>query len=258
MFHSQNAVKKEQLSLKTTASRTERHLRYNRLRDGGRAMSVRIRSATVAFTLVCALGFASVANATDRHVPSQYPNIQAAIDACVNGDTVIVADGVYTGTGNKNISFGGKAITVRSASGPNACIIDCEGSGRGFLFNSGETSASVLDGFTIRNGNASVYGGGIQVISCSPTLNNLTFVLCTAQYAGGMDFTNSNSTMTNVVISGCTADFGGGAIKANDSTLTFDNLTVTGCSSGFYGGIDNLNSNVTITGGRITGNTSTT
>jgi len=78
-------------------------------------------------------------------VPKDYPNIQTAINFAEDGDTVIVDDGVWTGPNNKNLDFLGLAITVRSKNGPDNCIIDCEGEGRGFWFHENETEASVLN-----------------------------------------------------------------------------------------------------------------
>ncbi|MGE0482480.1 MAG: right-handed parallel beta-helix repeat-containing protein [Phycisphaerae bacterium] len=96
---------------------------------------------------------ATPAPAVERFVPAQYATIQAAIDACADGDVVTVADGVYQGDGNTNLDFGGRAITVRSQNGASSCTIDLNFEDRrAFRFHSGETSASSVEGFTIRHG----------------------------------------------------------------------------------------------------------
>ena len=56
--------------------------------------------------------------------PGQYTSLQMAVDSSTMGDTILVADGTYSGDGNRDIEFGGKSITVRSENGPNNCIID--------------------------------------------------------------------------------------------------------------------------------------
>jgi|GEM_PF-2393086 len=100
--------------------------------------------------LILAVG---MAEAADLYVPSQYTTIQAGIDAANNGNTVWVANGVYTGPGNKDLSWSEKHITVRSENGPANCIIDCQNNGRGFNFNNtGQTNSDLIQGFTIRNG----------------------------------------------------------------------------------------------------------
>ena len=76
---------------------------------------------------------------------------------------VVVRDGTYRGTGNYDIDFMGKAITVCSENGSAACLIECapyDGSrnGKGFLFGMHdikETNTSVLQGFGIYNASAS-------------------------------------------------------------------------------------------------------
>ncbi len=86
-----------------------------------------------------------------------YASIQEGIWACVNGDTLLLADGTFTGPLNRNLDFGGLTIVVASAGGnPATCIIDCERqpgeTRRGFYFHSGEGPGAVLRGITIRNG----------------------------------------------------------------------------------------------------------
>ncbi len=105
------------------------------------------------------------------YVPDDYSTIQAAIDAAANRDTVVVRNGNWTGLGNRDLDFKGKAITVRSDKGPSYCIIDCEDSGRAFYFHNGETQSSVVQGFTIKNGNA-WRGGAIYCERSDPLITD--------------------------------------------------------------------------------------
>ncbi|MCH8316553.1 MAG: hypothetical protein IIA64_11315 [Planctomycetes bacterium] len=111
--------------------------------------------------------------------------IQAAINATSNGDVVFVADGVYTGSGNKNLSYNGRLITVRSANGPDNCIIDCQGSGRAFIFVNGETTESVIQGFTITNGSA-ILGGGFFAENAGASVLDCVFDSNTAEVGGAI------------------------------------------------------------------------
>ncbi|MHC4157782.1 MAG: hypothetical protein ACYSSO_01760 [Planctomycetota bacterium] len=130
----------------------------------------------VCFVLVCTC-LARVITVDDDG-PSDFNDIQAGINDANNGDTVIVAEGTYTGTGNRDIDFGGKAITVRSENGPTNCIIDVNASEadmhRGFIFQNEEDSNSIIQGFTIRNGFA-YGGGGIICFSSHPLISNCIF-----------------------------------------------------------------------------------
>src|SRR5690242_5154576 len=82
------------------------------------------------------------------HVPADQPTIQAGIDAAAPGDTVLVADGVYTGPGNRDLILN-KAITLASEHGMAACTIDCQLSGRGIDAEVDGPDQAVVQGFTI-------------------------------------------------------------------------------------------------------------
>jgi hypothetical protein len=76
--------------------------------------------------------------------------IQAGIDAAASGDTVQVANGTYSGTGNTSITFGGRLITLRSQNGPQYCSVDGGGGGTVlFEFINEEGPEAVVEGFTI-------------------------------------------------------------------------------------------------------------
>ncbi|MBI4717786.1 MAG: S8 family serine peptidase [Planctomycetes bacterium] len=87
-----------------------------------------------------------------RHVPADYATVQEAIDAASPGDTVLLADGVYSGEGNVLLDFGGKVLTLRGAGGAEQCTIDLGEFRHGVLFRSGENAASSVQGITFLNG----------------------------------------------------------------------------------------------------------
>lgn len=111
--------------------------------------------------------------------------IQAAVNASVHGDTVLVAAGTYLGPGNRDIEFGGRNITLRSQSGAAGCILDAQGSEtaphRVFHLRSGETRAARIEGFTITRGYALGAGAGMLLEGASPTVVN-----CVFRFNGGL------------------------------------------------------------------------
>lgn len=138
------------------------------------------------FALVLALAAAAPAGATVYLVrpdgTGDFPTIQAAVDACFDGDVIELTDGTFRGTGNRDIEYRGKLITVRSQGGrPERCILDCEHSGRGFRFVYGETPAARVEGITVRNGTAST-GGAVNCSGASPSFVNCVFAGNAASY----------------------------------------------------------------------------
>jgi len=101
-------------------------------------------------------------------VPQDYPTIQSAINTAIDGDVVLVAAGIYP----ERITFLGKAISVQSEAGAPSTVIDGGLTGNVVTFNTNEGPSSVLSGFTIRNGQSSLFGGGISIFQASPTIRD--------------------------------------------------------------------------------------
>jgi hypothetical protein len=129
-----------------------------------------------ALTILVFFLFCSTCLSATIYVPDNYPTIQDAINASVNGDAVIVRPGTYV----QKIDFVGKAIAVQSEDGPGVTVIDGRQAGSVVTFRSGEGASSVLAGFTVTNGYASK-GGGIFCSNSSPVI---TKNIITANTAG--------------------------------------------------------------------------
>jgi hypothetical protein len=160
-----------------------------------------------------------------------YQTIQQAIDDSNNGDVIVVNPGTHTGTGNRDIDFHGKAITLRGID-PNdfavvaATIIDCNASGRGFRFHTGEDGNSVLAGVTITNGKPIYDGGAIHCNGSSPTIERC------------------------IITKNVSKGHGGGIYLGNGSDAIIDRCIITENTfvpEGYGGGIYCYKSNPTIT-----------
>ncbi|MHC4498453.1 MAG: choice-of-anchor Q domain-containing protein, partial [Planctomycetota bacterium] len=180
----------------------------------------------------------------DADGSADFSNIQAAINDAIHGDIIEVKPGTYTGPGNRDIDFLGKAITVRSndPNDPNvvaATIIDCNGSEteyhRGFFFHMGEADGSVLDGLTITKG-YHYSGGGIYISEGSnPVIINCRIIANSAVTHGGGFYCDESSPL----ISDCTikdnwaGDRTGGIYSCNGS---IKRCIISGNSALKYGG----------------------
>jgi Right handed beta helix region len=108
-------------------------------------------------------------------------SIQAAINAAVNGDRIVVEPGRYL----ENLNFLGKAISVESEQGAAVTIIDGRNAGSVVVFQSGEGRDSVLRGFTLTNGGSDFEGGAIAVSGASPSILDNVISGNSASFAGG-------------------------------------------------------------------------
>jgi hypothetical protein len=171
--------------------------------------------------------------------------IQEAIDAAENGDTVIVLDGRYTGDGNRDIEFRGKAVMVRSQNGPEDCIIDCQANRadphRGFYIHEGEGADSILQGFTITNGCMpsdnwqDTSGGGAILCHGSAIIRNNKIVGNHAYYGGGITAWGSPTIIGNLIAENMAVE--GGGINCYEWGLIKNNIIRGNRASRYGGGI---------------------
>ncbi|UCG60116.1 MAG: right-handed parallel beta-helix repeat-containing protein, partial [Phycisphaerales bacterium] len=151
--------------------------------------------------------------AEDGTADHPFDSIQEALDSAIDGDKVIVADGVYRGDGNRDMNFMGKSVKLVAGSWASSCTIDCEQAGRAFNFRSGEDPNAIVQGFTIINGYAD-NGGAVYYQDSSPAFRNCIFASNTATNDGGAFLVTGASSpeVTNCTLTRNVAGARGGAI----------------------------------------------
>ncbi len=161
----------------------------------------------------------------DPHVgfgPDSAPSIQAAIDAATDGQTIWVGPGTYL---EHDVTFEGKPVVVASTHGPGSTILSAQWKGRVLVFDTGEAADTVLDGFTIRDGQGD-YGGGAYFDDSSPTIRNCAISDNSAVRGAGVYVNLGSPTFRNVVFTGNEAEEDGGAAKLFSASPAFTNVTI--------------------------------
>ena len=101
----------------------------------------------------------------DLNGGGHYLTIGEAVQAAVDGDSLLVAPGQYVGANNRAIDPGDKNLVIIGVAGPDSTIIDCERLGRGFIFAGGQDSTCVVS--VTFEGNYGEATGGLRCESGS-------------------------------------------------------------------------------------------
>ena len=163
----------------------------------------------------------SVAPSTIR-VPEDYETIQAAVDAAVAGDTVLVAPGEYV----ESVNLRGKPILVKSEQ-VGAAAVMAPNNTRAFVANSGEGALTRVIGFVIGRGGK--WGGGVETTNASPVFDSCDFLGCRNNTGGGALVQGGAPAFTACDFRDCFANGvggglygGGGAIRSVGASVTVD------------------------------------
>ena len=195
-----------------------------------------ILPTALAFTLVLALLHTSCIAST-IHVPANQPTIQQGIDQASEGDTVLVAPGIYTGELNRNLDFHGTGMSLISEAGPESTTIDCEQASRALYIHSAEDTTTIVNGFTITFGSAS-YGGAARISNSSPTFTDCIFTQNSATGDGGAIYSEA---FAAPIFRNCTFTWNsagnGGAVFMTDSFGILDDCVFAENSAGNGAGL---------------------
>ena len=165
-----------------------------------------------------------------------FATISHALSIAQDGDTIVVADGTYC---EHDLDFAGKRIHLKSQGGAANCVIDCQGAGRAFYFHSGETANSIVEGFTILNGDVTSVNGEGGAICCdfgSPTIRGCVFSGNAAARGGAINCEGSSPIIVNCLFYDNSATLGGAIYCCDYSSPTVTNCTFNGNGANDYGG----------------------
>lgn len=175
------------------------------------------------------------------HVPGDYPTIQEAVDAAVDGDEIQVASGTYVET----VIISGKEIAINGA-GSEDTVVDADFDGVGFHVNN--DADVVISGMSMINGYDEILlGGGVHVNMSAVILSEC--VIYDSQLPGfGAAIYNDGGIVS---ISSCEIyDSGANGIESHNGAVTSIEATRVS-DNGYLGIVNDLTSRTTMTGATI-------
>ena len=179
-------------------------------------------------------------------------SIKNATDTVTSGGTLSIANGVYTGAKNNNITIS-KTMTIKGQSKTSTIIQDTIGT---YIFHINNGIKVNINDLTLTQGTNTNGNGGAINNDGTLTVNNSKFTGNTANY-GGAIYNDFNLTVNNSTFTNNTApNNDGGAIENDGASLTVNNCTFTN-NTALYGGaieIDGNLSSVIVNSSTFTGN----
>lgn len=127
-----------------------------------------------------------------------FRTIQAAVDYSIDGDTILLSDGQYSGEGNYNIELWYRKNTlITSINNSHYVVIDCEKNGR--FIGVSYCDSITISGITIMNGYAE--GGAIAADKSRGIIINKCIFIDnshpSSRYGGAIDIDESNGIIVN-------------------------------------------------------------
>jgi len=179
--------------------------------------------------IVATLALVALANTADADTirvdwngGGDYTTINAAVTAASEGDSIVVADGTYSGTQNTEIMPYQKNVVIESENGAAVTIIDGTDQYTAFNILDGQDSTMVVSGFTLANCHGSSNGGAFEVSGhSSPIIEDCVFEGCTSPNGGAMALYQSSSVVRDCVFRANSATYRGGAIYTYECAVTF-------------------------------------
>ena len=181
-------------------------------------------------------------------VPEDFGTIQAAVDAALAGDSVLLAAGTYSGEGNSGITVE-RSLTICSLAGPESTVL-ADADPQWGIFFSPETSDDELavSGLSIVGAAGGIYAteGGSLHVKRARLLN------CSSP--GGINANWGSVTLESVVFESNHSSTHGGGVDCSDCSVEILSCDFAQNRSSWGGAVSLFNSDCVIEEGSFEGN----